>query len=183
MPDDLCRISSTTLQAQQKTAGTPAFFSPETCDAALVGRFDPAVVDLWAIGVTLYLWLCGKPPFLAPTQLLLLEAIRGAPPVLEPPESSAGSAGLHAVLRGLCTRDIGARLTLPQLRKHPWLSRGGEEPLPSQPGACTAPVHVSATDIAGAVTPLLQVAWRKGTSGTFGYYTCVKWPDYIEYTH
>ena len=39
----------------QKTAGTPTFFSPELCSFGSKGSFDNRVVDLWAVGVTLYL--------------------------------------------------------------------------------------------------------------------------------
>ena len=50
-------------------------------------------VDLWAIGVTIYVWLSGELPFTAPTALLLLDAIRAAPPVVDPPASGSAASG------------------------------------------------------------------------------------------
>ena len=152
--------------AAQKTAGTPAFFSPETCDPKRSGTFDPKVVDLWAIGVTIYVWLCGLPPFNAPTPMLLLQEIRTCVDVVPPPLTGKGglkgkpmSGPLIELMQGLLTKDVDARLTLAQLRAHPWLTRDDTAPLPPPP---EAPVVVSESDIAKAVTPFVQAAGRAG---------------------
>ena len=55
----------------QRTAGTPPFFSPELCASG--SDYDVRVVDLWAVGVTIYQWISGRLPFEAPTMMLLLE--------------------------------------------------------------------------------------------------------------
>ena len=49
----------------QGTVGTPFFFSPELCITAVRDgeHYDTRVVDLWATGVTLYLWCSGRLPF------------------------------------------------------------------------------------------------------------------------
>ena len=64
----------------QKTAGTPTFFSPELCTTDTAGTYDVRIVDLWAMGVTLYMWISGRVPFEAPTTLLLMQMIAAAPP-------------------------------------------------------------------------------------------------------
>jgi len=69
----------------QKTAGTPAFFAPELCSVDTSGTYDARVVDLWAVGVTLYMWICGRPPYQAPTTMLLMAAISGADGVTKAP--------------------------------------------------------------------------------------------------
>jgi serine/threonine protein kinase len=113
----------------QRTAGTPPFFSPELCASG--SDYDVRVVDLWAVGVTIYQWVSGRVPFEAETVFLLMQAISGAEAVTPaPPEAPAG---LKEVVEGLLTRDPATRLTLTQLRLHPWLTDGGKQPLPRQP--------------------------------------------------
>ncbi|KIO34421.1 hypothetical protein M407DRAFT_40255, partial [Tulasnella calospora MUT 4182] len=74
-----------------KTAGSPAFFAPELCyqggsggslpsfaaGATTPGAPPPvtAAIDIWALGVTLYCLLFGKPPFNAPTEFMLYKII------------------------------------------------------------------------------------------------------------
>ena len=75
----------------QKTAGTPPFFSPELCTTDAKGTYDTRVVDLWAVGVTIYLWCCGRMPFSEPTAHLLMTKIREcSDKVPAPPEAAAG---------------------------------------------------------------------------------------------
>ena len=75
------------------TAGTPAFFSPEVCAMGAANTYDGRVVDLWAVGATLHMWVSGRPPFRAPTVMLLLNKIRDCEPVTSPP--SEASPGLQ----------------------------------------------------------------------------------------
>ena len=118
---------------KQSTVGTPSFFSPELCTMESSGTYDERAVDLWAVGVTLYLWVCGRLPFNAPTMMLLMQEIAAAPPVVAPP--SEASSGLQQVIGGLLTRDLNARLTLNQLRHHSWITSNGRATLPDQPVA------------------------------------------------
>jgi len=131
----------------QKTAGTPAFFSPELCTTDTKGTYDVRVVDLWAVGVTVYMWSCGRAPFQAATTMLLMQDIKDAPEVVKaPPEASAG---LGAVIEALMTRDMGKRLTLNQLRLHEWLTDHEKQPLPSQP---VMMIEVTAEEIEQAIS-------------------------------
>lgn len=137
----------------QRTAGTPPFFSPELCASGSVGSFDARVVDLWAFGVTLYLWVSGRLPFIAPTVMLLMEKIRDAPAqVPSPPEASAALGG---VIESLLTHDSGTRLTLSQLRHHSWLTDDGAQPLPIQP---VVKIEVTAEEIEVAVSNRAAIA-------------------------
>ena len=115
----------------QKTAGTPLFFAPELCESGLGGTYDPRVLDLWAAGVTLFLWASGNAPFMAPTVMLLMEAIRDAPVHVDAPPGV--SAGLGKLICGLLTKEPAHRLTLAQMRMDPWLTDGEKQPLPVQP--------------------------------------------------
>lgn len=113
----------------QRTAGTPPFFAPELCTPG--SEYDARVVDLWAVGITMYQWCCGRLPFEAETAMLLMSKIANAEPrTAAPPEASAG---LASVIESLLTREPANRLTLIQLRLHAWLTNNDEQPLPKQP--------------------------------------------------
>jgi [calcium/calmodulin-dependent protein kinase] kinase len=47
-----------------ESQGTPAFLAPEVCAGK---NYDGAAVDIWALGVTLYMMLFGTVPFLGNT--------------------------------------------------------------------------------------------------------------------
>ena len=105
------------------------------------------------MGVTLYLWCSGSVPFDAPTTMLLMREIASAPERTAGPASA--SAGLRAVIEGLLTRDPATRLTLVQMRLHPWLTNQGKAPLPLQP---VLQVEVSPEEIAQAFTNRQAIA-------------------------
>lgn len=56
------------------TAGTPAFFSPESVDRK-VSTFEGRPVDVWAMGVTLFCMLFAETPFAGVNPTLLIAAI------------------------------------------------------------------------------------------------------------
>ena len=152
-----------TAGAQQRVVGTPHFFAPELCaiEGASVGRAHG--VDLWAVGATLYLWVAGRTPFNAETQMLLMAKIRDCDEVVAaPPEASAHLAsphadGLAAVISGLLTKDVVNRVTLSQLRHHPWLTVGDTMPLPGQP---VGQVFVTDAEVAMAFTNRQEIAYQ-----------------------
>lgn len=163
-----CDTSSANVQ---KTAGTPPFFSPELCTAGAGGSYDARAVDLWAVGVTVYHWACGRVPFEAPTVMLLMEAIKNAPEhvpapaeLLEAAKAEGGAAGkgggvqgLADVIQGLLTKDPAKRLSLQQLRVHPWLTDGDAQPVPSQP---VSKIELSEEEINQAVTNRAAIAYQ-----------------------
>ena len=148
---------------QQRVVGTPHFFAPELCtiEGATVGRAHG--VDLWAVGVTMYLWISGRTPFEAETQMLLMGKIRDCDDlVASPPEASADllsphAEGLGAVISGLLTKDVVNRTTLSQLRHHTWLTIGDTQPLPGQP---VGQVFVSEAEVAMAFTNRQEIAYQ-----------------------
>ena len=129
-------------------AGTPPFFSPELSTANASDTYDNRVVDLWAVGVTLYLWVSGRLPFEAPTTMLLLQAISEAP-VMTPAPPEVNEIGLRHVIEGLLRRDPATRLTLAQLRLDPWMCDHDRQPLPPQP---EPNIEVSPEETAQAIT-------------------------------
>ena len=139
----------------QKTAGTPSFFSPELCSMDLRGSYDGRVADLWAVGITLYLWRSGRVPFEAPTTMLLMSAVQKAPERVDGPKEA--SASLREVIGDLLTRDPAQRLSLNQLRQHAWLTESGQQPLPMQPAM---QVQVTPEEVALAFSNRQAIAYQ-----------------------
>ena len=140
-------LSDDDENGKKKTQGTPLFFSPEVCTKDASGTFDTRAVDLWAVGVTVFVWCCGKMPFMAATEYLLMEEIQQCAETTSPPTEA--SPMLASVITGLLTKDPAKRLTLNQLRLHAWLTSDGKEPLPQQP---TTAIHVTEEEIELAFT-------------------------------
>lgn len=69
------------------------------------------MTDLWAVGVTIYMWVCGNAPFEAPTTMLLMEEIKKAPAVVSAPSSA--EPGLASIIEGFLTRDPCAAVSDP----------------------------------------------------------------------
>lgn len=102
------------------TAGTPAYLSPEAAGVASGGH-SPYAADIWALGVTVYVLLCGRLPFGAPGMpaLDLYDSIAACDePLTVPGDFSAGAQSLvHAMTQPNPTERISASAAL----EHPWL--------------------------------------------------------------
>ncbi|KAJ3170221.1 hypothetical protein HDU88_008848 [Geranomyces variabilis] len=167
-----------------KTAGTPAFFAPEMCGtpdedfssslASLPapggggGSDDPPIgkgIDIWALGVTLYCLVFGAVPFIAETEYELFSVISRKP--LEFPPDVAIDPALQDLLTRLLDKDPATRITLEEIKVHPWTTadltaeqhdQWLREADPSyQYGA---PVEVTEDDVRGAVTMLSKLRAR-----------------------
>ena len=119
------------------TGGTPHFFSPEMCGADMTGKniYSGKAADMWALGVCVYMWLYHKPPCNAPTQMLLMEEIRKADieyhdAIAEAPVDFKGHPPLLMdMLKALLHVQPQQRLRVRDLRRHPFLTKDGQEPL------------------------------------------------------
>ena len=151
----------------QRTAGTPSFFSPGSARAAqghlrsarggpLGGGRDAPSVGVRHGAIRRRhddAAHAGDPscarrrPEAGPQGLL---AVNAPPP----------SDGLGEVLDGLLTRSVSQRLTLNQLRLHPWIDRDGSQPLYVQPDM--QPIVVSDAEVDGALTMLVQASGHEG---------------------
>ncbi len=92
------------LTAPQQLVGTPSYMAPEVGQERAYDRR----VDQYALAVTVYQWLCGRPPFEGPWALVLgLHQVQ-APPPLRRWVPSLAPAVEAAVLRAL-SKDPEAR--------------------------------------------------------------------------
>lgn len=110
-------------------AGTWTYWSPEQ----VKGLPHDQAVDMWALGVVLYILLSGRHPFetVSSSQGQVLDSILSASFTCDTPEWTGVSNGAREVVRGLLESDPRRRLTAQQMLSHPWI-RGvdvPEEPL------------------------------------------------------
>jgi calcium/calmodulin-dependent protein kinase kinase 2 len=54
--------NANSTQRLREGAGTPAFMSPELCAGI---AYNGQLADVWALGATMYMIRCGRPPFVS----------------------------------------------------------------------------------------------------------------------
>lgn len=125
------------------TAGTPAFTAPEALDPN-AKYFSGKALDLWSLGCTLYAFVFGKLPFYNESVLTLYNMIKTKPVVF--PASPIISNSLKDLLLRMLDKDPTNRITLPEIKKHNWVTRNGAAPLPSEEENCVL-VEVSDEEV------------------------------------
>ena len=137
-----------------KTVGTPAFYAPELCDPQYfeLGKHPdrPAItsqIDVWALGVTLYGMVFGRLPFYAGNEFQMYEKIareevyipkkrlKGVEHTDKTPsnhnkrlddvlEYEDVDDELSDLLKRLLDKHPAKRITLKEVKHHPWVLRG-----------------------------------------------------------
>ncbi|KAG6121988.1 hypothetical protein E4U14_000434 [Claviceps sp. LM454 group G7] len=113
-----------------KSAGSPAFMPPELCGKHQ--QVSGKAADIWSMGVTLYCLKYGKIPFNRAGVLEIYEAVKSDAPVF--PEGE--DADFVDLMERILEKDPERRVTMPELREHPWVTRGGADPLLCQEDNC-----------------------------------------------
>lgn len=94
--------------------GTREYVAPEM----LAGDLYDTSVDLWAFGILLYEILCGRTPFYSRQRNEIYERIEKSP-VFYPKDMSDD---VQDLLKGLLERKVDARMSLADVKLHPWFS-------------------------------------------------------------
>lgn len=101
------------------TCGTPNYVAPEVLTA---NGYDGQRADVWSMGVILFVFLAGYLPFEEGTTAALFRKIQAAD-FQYPKWFTASSRDL---INKILVVDPAARLTLDEMRVHPWMSQGAE---------------------------------------------------------
>lgn len=101
--------------------GTPGYVAPEVLKNEPYG---PAV-DMWSVGVILYILLCGFPPFYHESTAALYKQIKKGSYDFPTPYWSDISESAKSLVSGLLTVNPKTRLTPQGVLDHPWIG-GGE---------------------------------------------------------
>lgn len=102
-------------EALKKTVGSPAFFAPELCTEN--GKIVGTALDVWGLGVSLYCCLFARLPFSGETEMQMYDSIRNQEAIFTLPVSPE----LEDLLKRLLTKDPEKRVTIPEIKIHPWL--------------------------------------------------------------
>lgn len=117
--------------ALSSTAGTPAFMAPE---ALTNSKYSGKASDIWSMGVTLYAFVYGSIPFHDDNVMALYSKIQNDPVVFQ--ERPPINEELKDLISRMLHKDPSQRLTLPEVKRHTWVSKGGASPLPSEEENC-----------------------------------------------
>lgn len=102
--------------AELKTmVGTAYYVAPEVFDGPYTAK-----VDNWAVGITIYVLLCGKPPFWGSNNYEILEAAKANAIGKDDPKWDKMSSDAKNLITGLLLIDPSARMSIKTALEHPW---------------------------------------------------------------
>eukprot|EP00128_Syssomonas_multiformis_P008811 Colp12_sorted_trinity150504_noHs@25480 len=119
-----------TVQAEDLCAsfcGTPHYVAPELTKAER--PYVGPAVDVWALGVCLFVMISGQLPFSAKVLGALYKQIRSA----DYTRLDRISDELQDLFARIFVVDVNARITVAEMRHHPWVMMGYSEPPPQYP--------------------------------------------------
>uniref|UniRef100_A0A3P9NTI9 calcium/calmodulin-dependent protein kinase n=1 Tax=Poecilia reticulata TaxID=8081 RepID=A0A3P9NTI9_POERE len=129
------------------TAGTPAFMAPEMM-SEVQQSFSGKALDVWAMGITLYCFVFGECPFYDEYIYSLHNKIKNKP--VEFPETPSISNELRDLIERMLDKNPATRITIPEIKLHPWVTENGSSPLPLEEEHCTA-VEVTDEEVQNSV--------------------------------
>ncbi|KAJ1638364.1 kinase-like domain-containing protein [Pavlovales sp. CCMP2436] len=113
--------------------GSPTYVAPEVLRNEGYGQ----QVDIWSLGVVLYILLCGYPPFSHEDMRTQLRLIKEAEVEFPPKQWDAVSEDARSVVLSMLVKDPKQRTTLQALCAHPWVC-----------GSCAPTINLSETLVA-----------------------------------
>ncbi|KAH0502268.1 Calcium/calmodulin-dependent protein kinase kinase 2 [Microtus ochrogaster] len=136
------------------TVGTPAFMAPESLSETRK-IFSGKALDVWAMGVTLYCFVFGQCPFMDERIMCLHSKIKSQ--ALEFPDQPDIAEDLKDLITRMLDKNPESRIVVPEIKLHPWVTRHGAEPLPSEDENCTL-VEVTEEEVENSVKHIPSLA-------------------------
>jgi len=108
----------------QTICGTPMYVAPEVI--ANMGQKAPKgygkSVDVWSLGVILYMMLCGEPPFDQRKSTPILEQVKKGEYQMPADLQLMLSQDARNLISQLLQVDVEKRISLEKIAQHPWIS-------------------------------------------------------------
>eukprot|EP01091_Cochliopodium_minus_P007030 TRINITY_DN16972_c1_g1_i1.p1 TRINITY_DN16972_c1_g1~~TRINITY_DN16972_c1_g1_i1.p1 ORF type:complete len:392 (+),score=138.66 TRINITY_DN16972_c1_g1_i1:35-1210(+) len=101
----------------QTSCGSPGYVAPEVLTSE---SYDKSV-DMWSIGVIIYILLCGYPPFYADNAPALFKKIMDVKYDFDDPSWDEVSEDAKDLIRHLLVKNPDERYTAQQCKEHPWI--------------------------------------------------------------
>eukprot|EP00352_Strombidinopsis_acuminata_P003276 CAMPEP_0176381638 /NCGR_PEP_ID=MMETSP0126-20121128/32040_1 /TAXON_ID=141414 ORGANISM="Strombidinopsis acuminatum, Strain SPMC142" /NCGR_SAMPLE_ID=MMETSP0126 /ASSEMBLY_ACC=CAM_ASM_000229 /LENGTH=226 /DNA_ID=CAMNT_0017745579 /DNA_START=264 /DNA_END=944 /DNA_ORIENTATION=- len=105
--------------------GTPSYLAPEMTIGGGYGK----EVDMWSIGIIIYIMLCGFPPFYSDNNQELFKMIQSGQYDFPSPYWDDVSESAKELVKSLLQVDPKQRLTADQVLMHPWILGSGNNNL------------------------------------------------------
>jgi calcium/calmodulin-dependent protein kinase I len=106
-------------QALQTACGTPFYVAPDV----LMGTGYGPAVDMWSVGVLLYVLLSGRLPFAADSDAELFRLIIAGNLVWKSPQFDAVSSEAKDLIKKLINTEPEQRWSAKQAIEHPWVKK------------------------------------------------------------
>lgn len=117
--------------------------------------FSGKALDVWAMGVTLYCFVFGQCPFMDERIMCLHSKIKSQ--ALEFPDQPDIAEDLKDLITRMLDKNPESRIVVPEIKLHPWVTRHGAEPLPSEDENCTL-VEVTEEEVENSVKHIPSLA-------------------------
>mmetsp|Transcript_12767 Transcript_12767/g.15149 ORF Transcript_12767/g.15149 Transcript_12767/m.15149 type:complete len:333 (-) Transcript_12767:216-1214(-) len=115
----LAKLKSPKQDNMMETAcGTPGYVAPEVLKKQ---KYNNSV-DVWSLGVILYILLCGFPPFYHEKTQKLYQQIKQGDYDFPDPYWEDITDSAKDIIKKMLTVDPAKRITIPQILEHPWIS-------------------------------------------------------------
>lgn len=113
----LCKPGEKTLK---DPCGTPDYVAPEVITKPYVGYGTE--VDIWSMGVIMYILVCGYPPFYGDDQQDILAMVKAGEIDFPVEEWGNVSVECKELIMKMCSKDSAKRPTCEELMQEPWLT-------------------------------------------------------------
>ncbi|KAJ2211184.1 hypothetical protein IW140_003311 [Coemansia sp. RSA 1813] len=133
-------------------SGTPAFMAPEQCQG--IDEISGEAADIWSLGVCLYGFIFGTLPFKGSSAVEIMDSISSGSISFPGPHDEQ----LQDLLSHMLERNPEARITIPDIREHPWVTQGGTIELPSKEDNCKHVVStITQEDVDNVLKPIFDI--------------------------
>eukprot|EP00960_Hanusia_phi_P077804 768743-Hanusia_phi.AAC.7 len=120
--------STTTEQSSMKTlCGTPTYVAPEIIDPKRKSIYYGPEVDIWSIGIVMYVMLCGFPPFFDHKTSVLFEQICQGKYDFPSPYWDGVSSEAKDLISKMLVVNPSERYSARQCQQHPWIVESPED--------------------------------------------------------